>query len=155
MNPQSLQAILIDRALGELSPEVAELLDHHLANDADARAEAARLETTIGIAGKADQHFPEPGHPALGRSAHRPALPSSWLGLAASLLVAALAAAGGYFFGSQSSARGIVSTPPARAPESATMPVVAAAPLPWTRYEVAASQGKFRFVRLPSNPSNP
>lgn len=46
MKPESLEGLLIDRALGELSPEVSELLDVYLAaNPAAAEQAAAWTET--------------------------------------------------------------------------------------------------------------
>ncbi|MCY3767257.1 MAG: hypothetical protein OXH06_17705 [Gemmatimonadetes bacterium] len=49
MKPESLEGLLIDRALGELSPEVTELLDAYLqANPAAAEQAAAWTETWRG-----------------------------------------------------------------------------------------------------------
>ncbi|HRJ11230.1 MAG TPA: hypothetical protein PLP58_21795, partial [Prosthecobacter sp.] len=43
MKTESLHALIIDHHLGELSPEATELLEHHLAANAQARAEAERI----------------------------------------------------------------------------------------------------------------
>ena len=40
MKPESLNALIIDRHFGELSPEAEELLEQHLATHVEARAEA-------------------------------------------------------------------------------------------------------------------
>lgn len=50
MNLELLEPLLRDRALGELSPAVAALLDAHLASDPVAARRAAELADTIGLA---------------------------------------------------------------------------------------------------------
>ena len=47
MKTESLQALLTDRELGELEPEVADLLDAHLASSPEARREAEAVARTI------------------------------------------------------------------------------------------------------------
>ncbi|PTX90755.1 hypothetical protein [Opitutus sp. ER46] len=49
MNPETLDALLIDRALGELDPEHAALLDAYLALAPAASARAAQLEGTMNL----------------------------------------------------------------------------------------------------------
>jgi hypothetical protein len=58
MNPQSLHALVIDRHFGELSPEAAELLDHHFAQDPAARDEAERILQSVTITGEAMPRHP-------------------------------------------------------------------------------------------------
>ncbi len=50
MKPESLDALILDRALGELSPEAAEMLDEHLARDPECAARAARISLTVSAA---------------------------------------------------------------------------------------------------------
>ena len=50
MNPEHLEALLTDRALGELPPEVAALLAAYLAQNPAAATRAAGLETTLRLA---------------------------------------------------------------------------------------------------------
>ena len=53
MKPETLEALLIDRSLNELSPEVGELLDAYLAQNPTAAAGAARLEEVVRLAQRA------------------------------------------------------------------------------------------------------
>lgn len=50
MNPETLESLLLDRALGELSPPVAILLEEHLARDPAAARRAAGLVKTLQLA---------------------------------------------------------------------------------------------------------
>ncbi len=50
MKTETLEALLLDRALGQLTPEVAELLDEHLAQNPAAAARAAALTGTVDLA---------------------------------------------------------------------------------------------------------
>ena len=50
MNAETLEALLIDRALGQLSPDVEMLLAEHLATNPDAARAAARLSETVALA---------------------------------------------------------------------------------------------------------
>jgi anti-sigma factor RsiW len=53
MTRETLERLLTDRALGALDPDVAALLDAHLAVDADAAALAARTDATVALAQRA------------------------------------------------------------------------------------------------------
>jgi len=53
MKPETLEALLIDRAMGELPAEVAELLDAHLIGHPEAALQAGRLATTLQLARQA------------------------------------------------------------------------------------------------------
>jgi hypothetical protein len=53
MKPEMLDALLLDRALGELSPEVAALLDAHLTQNAAASGRAAVFSTALDLSGRA------------------------------------------------------------------------------------------------------
>lgn len=50
MKPETLEALLIDRSLGELEPATAELLDAYLARNPDAAARAAAWQDTTHLA---------------------------------------------------------------------------------------------------------
>jgi anti-sigma factor RsiW len=50
MNTESLEALLIDRALGQLSPEVEQLLAEYLASRPEAAHLAAELAETVALA---------------------------------------------------------------------------------------------------------
>jgi hypothetical protein len=50
MKTETLDALLIDRALGALSPEVAELLENYLIQNPDAARQASSLLSTVQLA---------------------------------------------------------------------------------------------------------
>jgi hypothetical protein len=50
MKTETLEALLIDRALGALSPEVAELIETHMVQNPDAIRQANSLEATVQLA---------------------------------------------------------------------------------------------------------
>lgn len=50
MKPEMLESLLLDRTLGELSPEVCALLDEHLARDPEAARRAAPFAETVILA---------------------------------------------------------------------------------------------------------
>ncbi len=50
MKPELLESLLLDRALGELPPAVAALLDAHLARDPAAAQRAAEFDATLQLA---------------------------------------------------------------------------------------------------------
>ena len=50
MKPEHLESLLADRALDELSPEVAALLDEHLEHNPDAARQAAMFDSTLRLA---------------------------------------------------------------------------------------------------------
>lgn len=144
MKPESLHALLIDRHFGELSPEAAELLEHHLATHAPARAEAERLLATLTATQTAVLQHPELARvPATTppRRALRPHWHHGLARAAAVLVLAGLAGAGGYLAG-----RG---DPPA--------PIAAVTPRPgspWAKYRMSfdpAGAG-IQVVRVDSAP---
>ena len=101
MKPESLNALIIDRHFGELSPEAEELLEHHLAAHVEARAEAERILQSLNVARDAVLRHPElgsvPVEPiVMPRVATRSAI-MPWLAHAAALAV--LAGVGGFFAG--------------------------------------------------------
>jgi hypothetical protein len=50
MTPETLEGLLIDRSLGQLSPEVERLLEAYLVHDVEARRMGMGIEETIGLA---------------------------------------------------------------------------------------------------------
>ncbi len=127
MKPESLHALLIDRHFGELSPEAAELLEHHLATHATARAEAERLLDTLSTAQAAVLQHPELARvPATTPTRHTPrARWTQWLARAAALVaLVGLAGTGGYLAG-----RG--NPPP---PVAASTPRTGS---PWAKYRMS------------------
>lgn len=129
MKPESLHALIIDRHFGELSPEAMELLEHHLAADAHARAEAERISESLEATREAVLR-----HPELARVPVVPAAPPKivnrtpmmpWLARAAA--VALLAGAAGFFAGR--------SNPPTVATEIEKVPAASKAS-PWAKYRM-------------------
>ena len=53
MTPEALEALLLDRAMGELSPEVAELLETHLSAHPEAARQAGALAAAMEMARRA------------------------------------------------------------------------------------------------------
>jgi hypothetical protein len=133
MNPPSLHALIIDQQLGELPPEVAELLETHLAQNAEARAEAERIRQTLTVTQQAMLLHPELARVGMGDPAPR-GISAPWLAKAAAIaLLGALAGAGGFFAGRKPEAVSvttITSAPPAPRKDS-----------PWARYRIAQGPG--------------
>ena len=160
MNPSSLHALIIDRHFGELSPEAAELLDLHLAQNTAARAESDRILTTLGVTRDAMLQHPELARvppqlktvsPALASApAGARTLFSPWLARAAAIvLLGSLIATGGFMAGRSS-------VPSISAPSTVA---VAASPAlspaqrkasPWARYRMTfdASGSGMQVVRV-------
>lgn len=137
MKPESLHALIIDRHCGELSPEAAELLDLHLANNPAALAEAERILQSLAITRDVVLR-----HPELARDARvqRPAGPKARWALAmpslaraaAALLLAALAGAGGFVAGrSESHAVASRTSPPTKTNQAPPRKES-----PWARYRM-------------------
>ena len=53
MKPENLETLLLDRALGQLAPEVEDLLDAHVARDPAAARRAEALASTVSLARRA------------------------------------------------------------------------------------------------------
>lgn len=152
MNTSSLHALIIDQYMGELSPEVAELLETHLTQDADARAEAERIRQTLAVTQQAVIRYPELARIGANvetttqRSA-RCGLRTPWLSKAAVIaLLAGLAGAGGFFVGRKqesASIAAITTAPPA-------LPLAPRRDSPWARYRIAheSSGGGLRVERV-------
>ena len=59
MNPETLRALLVDRQLGELTPDVAGLLDAYLEAVPSARAEADAVARTVSTTRETVCRFPD------------------------------------------------------------------------------------------------
>lgn len=147
MKIESLHALIIDRHCGELSPEAAELLDHHLATNATARQEAERVLASLNATREAVLRHPELARVPMVTSPLqrivRVRSPLPWLARAAAL--ALLAGAAGFYVGR-------VSPPSASASviASATQVATPAKDSPWARYELSfdAARSGMTVVRV-------
>lgn len=162
MNPSSLHALVIDRHFGELSIEATELLEMHLAENADAQAGAQRILRALAVTQKTVLQHPELARmpfvektpePASSQPLHRPIrMTLPWLGRAAAvLLLAALIGTGGFLAGrssaSSSAMIALEAERPAPAPAISTPPRKES---PWARYRMTfdpAGQG-MQVVRV-------
>jgi anti-sigma factor RsiW len=133
MKSESLHALIIDQHFGELSPEVAELLELHLASHPSALAEAERVLQSLNVTRDVVLR-----HPELARvtsvekrvdSVPRRTSAMPWLARAAAvLLLAALTGVGGFLAG-RSESQTVTST----APETKAAPRKES---PWARYRM-------------------
>lgn len=105
MKTESLHALIIDRNLGELSPEAVELLEHHLAANPPARAEAERILASLETTREAVLRHPELARvPVVAATAPKARWqPSRTLWLARAAALTLLAGAGGFLAGRSSS----------------------------------------------------
>lgn len=153
MEPESLQALLIDRELGELSPEAAELLDAWLASHPESAASIPPLRDALQTARAAVRQYPELAQPEpaiLALPARRFRLVP--LALAASVaLMLGGAAWLGFHAGQLSTTQALAaaSRAPAAVP-AADSPVPGG---PWARYALASDpRGGLTVVRCPPRP---
>ena len=144
MNTPSLHALLIDQHMGELAPEVVELLEAHLAENARARAEAERIRQTLAITQQAVQVHPELARVEIDDDAPVQSPPRrhnrlTWLAKAAAIAaMVGLAGAGGYIAGQKSET--VLTAAPAPAPV-AEEPAAPRKDSPWARYRIAYEPG--------------
>jgi anti-sigma-K factor RskA len=97
MNPESLRALLIDRQLGELPPDVAELLDAYVEAVPAARAEADAVAGTVTTTRETISRFPDLAPKVEGQTEIQIIPIFFWLSrMAALVAVAALAGWLGY-----------------------------------------------------------
>lgn len=141
MNPETLDPLLLDRALGELPPPVAALLDEHLARDPAAAQRAAGLVETLQLARQsAAKRFqgeprPVPDVDWLRRAAGQVRWRSNFFGLAKLAACVALGLVLGRTTGPDN---------PAPAPSGpvaiGTVPADTASPVPETKFWSVARQ---------------
>lgn len=108
MNRETLEHLIVDRQLGELSEDVSSLLDAYMQASPDARAEVQEVETTLSLAkdilhASSQDNVPLPAFPAsqVSRELEKPShqFHQSWkkpLALAAALAL-------GVFLGAKTS----------------------------------------------------
>lgn len=156
MNPSSLHALVIDRHFGELSPEAAELLDLHLAENAGSQAEAQRILRALAVTQKTVLQHPELAcmplvektpSPDAAPPRFRAALLPRLARAAAVLLLAALTGTGGFLAGRSSASSAVATAPEVAAPAPAVPPRKES---PWARYRMTfdpAGQG-MQVVRV-------
>jgi anti-sigma factor RsiW len=97
MKPETLRALLIDRQLGELPPDVAELLDAYVGAVPAARAEADSVAGTVTTTRETVRRFPDLAPKVEEETEIRVIPVFFWLSRAAALIaVAALAGWLGY-----------------------------------------------------------
>lgn len=86
MKPETLTALLMDRELGELSPESVELLDAYLALSPAAQSEAKAVARTVSTARETIHAFPGLTPVAEGKALSFPTIFKPWLARAAALI---------------------------------------------------------------------
>jgi hypothetical protein len=141
MNSTSLHVLVVDHHSGELSPEVAELLETYLGENAGARAEALRIREALSIAEETVLRHPELGRvmeskveDVGGRAISKRHIASSWVAKAASVaFLAVLTGGAGFFAGqrmnhSQSLPASAIDDSTLRTPRKES---------PWARYRIA------------------
>ena len=144
MNPETLEALVIDRELGELSPEAADLLEAYLRLSPAARDGAAAMARTVGATREAVRRFPDLAPVPCVKPA-RAAYWTPWLAhAAAAVLMLGAGILIGQFAG--------------RTPDAAPAPALAVRETPagrsgnlWARYKVAydARRGAYTIARNP------
>jgi hypothetical protein len=152
MNSTSLLALIVDQHSGELAPEVVELLEAHLTENAVARAEAESIRKALALTEETVLRHPELARVPAAESVaprvvteRRRAVPA-WLAKAASIaLLAGVTGAGGYFVGQKNAT---TTTSPIAATDDKTRPPRKDSP--WARYQLASDRpgGGMQIVRV-------
>ena len=144
VNPETLEALVVDRELGELSPEAAELLEAYLRLSPEARGHARAMAETVRTARGAVRRFP--GLAPVPRTGPVPL--AQWMPRLARAAAAVLLLGGGVWIGRRAEV-GSAGTP-APAVAASGSPSARAAN-PWARYQVAfdARRGAYTIARNP------
>ena len=152
MNQETLRALVLDRELGELSPEASLLLDAYLSEHPEWENESRETAELLRLASATTRRFPERGH----------ALPtpvSFWHGTSNRVLAMAAAVvlfAGLSLFTAYQMGRGQSLTAKS-SPTSSPPPQLAASSardsMPWARYELQPTHRGYTVVPLAN--SNP
>ena len=153
MKPESLHALLIDRELGELPAEAAELLDAWLAEHPESARAVPPIRRTLATASAAVRRFPDLARPESSVLAFpAPRFRLVPMALAASILIL-LGGAGwlGFRAGQQSARQALAAShrePPPAVPSKAVK-----RDGPWARYALASNpRGGLTVVRCDPNP---
>jgi len=139
MNATSLHALVVDQHFGELAPEVAELLEEFLAENAKARAEAGRIREALTVTEETVRLHPELARLEVAEShwSARGKRNFPWLARAASIAaLATLTGVGGFLAGQTHQP---VSNPAANTAGDLARPPRKDSP--WARYRIASDQG--------------
>lgn len=146
MNPKTLQALLIDRSLGELSPEAEELLEAWLSHDEESRAELARIDEVLAVTGKAVAARPDLfREERLAGEAKPERVPpptfSHFVRAAAAIAALIVVGVTGFLAGSRTSETGNDLAKPEVGGPARKSPLLASntAAGPWARYRLAAA----------------
>ena len=147
MKKQTLQALLVDQALGELDPMVSELLDAYIAHDSAGPLLRDEIATTLHVASQTLEQHPELiAHqketvvPAIPVSNRSPRPMPAWMRAAAVFLIAAGIGGTGYWAGQ----RQVASAP---LPGKTLASNASKPPIAWQPYRVAydAKKGQFQI----------
>jgi hypothetical protein len=139
MNAEALESLVVDRELGELSPQTADLLEAYLRLSPEARTRAGAMAATVGVARVTAEKVPR----------MRPVPLPGWTSWLARAAAAALLLGGGVWIGRRAAvgAAGTSAVPSVAASGSPS----ARAANPWARYQVAddARRGAYTIARNP------
>lgn len=149
MNQELLRALILDRELGELTPEAALLLAAYLAEHPEWADESLQTVEILRLASATTRAFPEHGH-AITEVSSRGMPTLRILAMAAAILVfAGLALFSAHHLGREQA----IAT---AAPITSTPQLVESNPrtsLPWARYELR--QTHHGYTAVPLTNSNP
>lgn len=150
MKLESLQALIIDQHAGELSLEVEELLEAHLATKPALQVEVERIRLALDITSQTVIRHPElvrlaEREPAVEPPRKRPTYFPQFLKVAAVLMFASVTATTGFYLGRNRSVQ--------IASDSTTEKLEVPTPRkdsPWARYKMAIDPkvGGIQVVRL-------
>jgi len=141
MNPTSLEALIVDRNFGELTPETTELLEAYLDSNPQMQELVSEIEEALSVTEHAVSSRPElfreetlDGPRELSRKEKAiPALRLAWFKAAAAVALFALVGTGGYFAGNRSIVSDI---PSSTGPASASL-LSSSTSGPWAQYRIA------------------
>lgn len=153
MNQQSLRALLLDRELGELSPEASLLLETYLSEHPEWENESRDTVELLRLASETIRRFPERGHAVSSPVSLRHGSSNRILALAAAIvLFAGFALFTAYRIGRGQSIAAespATSTPPPRLAAFS-----ARTSMPWARYELQPTHRGYTVVPLANSNSN-
>jgi anti-sigma factor RsiW len=143
MKSEILRSLLVDRELGELTPDVVELLEAYLTAVPEAQSEVNAITRTVETARETVRRFPELAVTPVTTATLRTEVIRHWfapsLAYAAALIaVAGIAAWLGFHAGASKTGTGRV-TVAARAPDHRFEGL-------WTQYQVVYDSGRATFA---------